>query len=614
MFEPSQPILLENNNNPRVLPYYTTMVRYSTYGIEKLPVKFSQPPHQVLGAAAGENRDKNPIHTLGDYSEGYRNTIDIPIGNNVVPPRSDTIRLMQNGYSFHGLRSKDPNQHLKDFLKLVDSLDLDGSREADACRQNNPVEHVYLSEGDIYDDPSLLRSKFEDELANFMLEKNSHTKGIGKMLDQYRKEMHEQFSQILSTIGKSETPKPEAQIFSITTRSRVSTRDPLFPTPSKPTLANNTKGATKKEGPKGSEEAEKDDEDERLLSIFKQIHINLPFLEAMIHMPKGAKVLKDLLSHKEKLEKATSLIKLSEECSAIIQRNLPQKEGDPGSFTLPFDFIVLEMDEVELVPIILRRPFLATTRAVIDVHEGKLSLRVGSKTVTFNIRKSMKSKHSQDDYLYCANHTAKLVQEQWVDTVDHDKKWTEVEVEEDSNKVQAVSFYPRIELENNQLPVVICSALFTVKKARLLEVLQNPKGAIAWSIANIKGIDSSFYTHKILMEDNFKPIVQPQRRVNPNIKEVIPKKGGMTIVKNEKNELIPQRTVIEWRVCIDYRNLNNATQKDHFPLSFIDQMLECLAWHEYYCFLDGFSEYFHIPIALEDQEKTTFTYPYETFA
>ncbi|GKF80609.1 hypothetical protein Tco_0239211, partial [Tanacetum coccineum] len=79
----------------------------------------------------------------------------------------------------------------------------------------------------------------------------------------------------------------------------------------------------------------KDDEDERLLSIFKQIHINLPFLEAMIHMPKGAKVLKDLLSHKEKLEKAASSVKLSEECSAIIQRSLPRKEGDPGSFTLP---------------------------------------------------------------------------------------------------------------------------------------------------------------------------------------------------------------------------------------------------------------------------------------
>ncbi|GJS65640.1 MAK10-like protein [Tanacetum coccineum] len=74
--------------------------------------------------------DENPIRTLGDYSkpshEGYRNTIELPIGNNVVPLRSDTIRLVQNGCSFHGLRSEDPNQHLKDFLKLVDSLDLDG--------------------------------------------------------------------------------------------------------------------------------------------------------------------------------------------------------------------------------------------------------------------------------------------------------------------------------------------------------------------------------------------------------------------------------------------------------------------------------------------------------
>ncbi|GJR70212.1 MAK10-like protein [Tanacetum coccineum] len=74
--------------------------------------------------------DENPIRTLGDYSkpshEGYRNTIKLPVGNNVVPLRSDTIRLVQNGCSFHGLRSEDPNQHLKDFLKLVDSLDLDG--------------------------------------------------------------------------------------------------------------------------------------------------------------------------------------------------------------------------------------------------------------------------------------------------------------------------------------------------------------------------------------------------------------------------------------------------------------------------------------------------------
>ena len=88
----------------------------------------------------------------------------------------------------------------------------------------------------------------------------------------------------------------------------------------------------------------------------------------------------------------------------------------------------------------------------------------------------------------------------------------------------------------------------------------------------------------------------------------------MTIVLNDKSELIPMRTVTGWRVCIDYRRLNDATRKDHFPLPFIDQMLERLAGHMYYCYLDGMSGYLQIPIAPEDQEKTTFTCPYGTYA
>ncbi|GJW33675.1 MAK10-like protein [Tanacetum coccineum] len=81
--------------------------------------------------------DENPIRTLGDYSKpshkGYRNTIELPVRNNVVPLRSETIQLVQNGSSFHELRSEDPNQHLKDFLKLVDSLDLDGILHTTLC-------------------------------------------------------------------------------------------------------------------------------------------------------------------------------------------------------------------------------------------------------------------------------------------------------------------------------------------------------------------------------------------------------------------------------------------------------------------------------------------------
>jgi hypothetical protein len=82
--------------------------------------------------------------------------------------------------------------------------------------------------------------------------------------------------------------------------------------------------------------------------------------------------------------------------------------------------------------------------------------------------------------------------------------------------------------------------------------------------------------------------------------QVVPKKGGMTVIHNEKNELIPQRDVTRWRMCIDYQKLNKATQKDHFPLPFIDGMLERLTNHSFLCYLDGYSGYHQIPIHLDD--------------
>ena len=95
---------------------------------------------------------------------------------------------------------------------------------------------------------------------------------------------------------------------------------------------------------------------------------------------------------------------------------------------------------------------------------------------------------------------------------------------------------------------------------------------------------------------------------------VVPIKGGFTVIINEKNELIPTRIVTGWGVCIDYRKLNTATKKDHYPLPFIDQMLDMLAGHPHYCFLDVYSCYNQISIAPKNQEKTTFTCPYGTFA
>ena len=83
------------------------------------------------------------------------------------------------------------------------------------------------------------------------------------------------------------------------------------------------------------------------------------------------------------------------------------------------------------------------------------------------------------------------------------------------------------------------------------------------------------------------------------------------MVQNDKGEEVSTRLTSGWRVCIDYRNLNVVTRKNHFPLSFIDQVLERVSDHPFYCFLDGYSRYFQIEIAVEDQEKTTFTCPFE---
>ena len=96
--------------------------------------------------------------------------------------------------------------------------------------------------------------------------------------------------------------------------------------------------------------------------------------------------------------------------------------------------------------------------------------------------------------------------------------------------------------------------------------------------------------------------------------KVVPKKSGVTTVLNDKGEKMPTRLTIGWRVCINYRRLNEVTRKDHFPLPFMDQLLEIVLGHPFYCFLDGYSGYFQIEIAVDDKEKTTFTCPFGTYA
>nr|GFA96827.1 reverse transcriptase domain-containing protein [Tanacetum cinerariifolium] len=156
-------------------------------------------------------------------------------------------------------------------------------------------------------------------------------------------------------------------------------------------------------------------------------------------------------------------------------------------------------------------------------------------------------------------------------------------------------------LHKDLKPVIIAKDLSSNEKTALINVLKTRKKAIAWKLTDIKGIDPEFSSHKILLEEDYSLKVQSQRRVNPKIYDVIkkeleklldagliypisdspwvspihfvPKKGGMTVIKNNENELVPTRLVTGWRVCIDYRKLNEDTRKNHFPLPFMDQIM-----------------------------------------
>nr|GEX93342.1 reverse transcriptase domain-containing protein [Tanacetum cinerariifolium] len=411
-----------------------------------------------------------------------------------------------------------------------------------------------------------------------------------------------------------------------------------------------------------------------------------------------------------------------------------------GSFHFPADFVVVDFDADPRVPLILRRSFLKTEKALIDVFEGELTLRVGKEAITFNLDQTLRystnysdmtakcidvidvacEEYSQEflgfsDIISSGNPTsfydpivsatsstltpfgnsyflleevdAFLAVEDEPTSSDFyqpyldpegdillleaylnddpspppnqrnymPEVYKELKICEAHSKKLSVDEPPMAELKelpphleyaflegDDKLPVIITKYLSVEEKTALITILKSHKRAIAWKLSDIKGINPEFCTHKILMEEDFEPAVQHQGMVNPKIHDVIkqemikllkagliypisdspwvspvhcvPKKGGFTVVENKDNKLIQTRLVMGWRVCIDYRKLNEATWKDHFPLPFMDQMLERLAGNQSYCFLDGFFGYFQILIDPKDQEKTTFTCPYETFA
>ncbi|KAL6338382.1 hypothetical protein AAG906_018753 [Vitis piasezkii] len=357
-------------------------------------------------------------------------------------------------------------------------------------------------------------------------------------------------------------------------------------------------------------------------------------------------------------------------------------------FYYPVDFVVLDTDstvkEENYVPIILGRPFLATSNAIINCRNGVMQLTFGNMTLELNIFHLCKrhlhpeeeegfeevclintlvEEHCDKNLEESLNESLEVIEDgspEPSDVLAIMSPWRRREEilplfnQEDSQGV-AVEDPPKLILkplpvdlkyayleEEEKCPVVVSSTLTSDQEDSLLGVLRKCKKAIGWQISDLKGISPLVCTHHIYMEEDAKPVRQPQRRLNPHMQEVVrsevlkllqagiiypisdslwvsptqvvPNKSGITVVQNEKGEEVSTRPTSGWRVCIDYRRLNSVTRKDHFPLPFMDQVLERVSGHPFYCFLDGYSGYFQIEIDLEDQEKTTFTCPFGTFA
>nr|GEX40294.1 reverse transcriptase domain-containing protein [Tanacetum cinerariifolium] len=404
-----------------------------------------------------------------------------------------------------------------------------------------------------------------------------------------------------------------------------------------------------------------------------------------------------LIGNKEKLSELART-PLNEHCSAVFLKKLPKKLGDPGKLLIPCDFpgmdeclALADLDAsinlmpfsvwkrlslpdltptcmtLELADCSISRPvrvaedvYVKTRRALIDVFEGELTLRVGKEAITFNLDQTSRYSANYSDMMTKRIDVIDMACEEYSQEVLEVDAFLAIEDEPTLSECYQPYLDPEgdillLEVYLNDDPSLpppnqrnymlevhkelkICEAKSdksSVDEPPAVELKDLPPHL---EYAFLKGDDKL----SIIIAKDFEPAIQHQRRVNPKIHDVIkqeviklleagliypisdspwvspvhcvPKKGGFTVVENEDNELIPTRLVTGWCVCIDYHKLNETTRKDHFPLPFMDQMLKRLAGNQYYCFLDGFFGYFQISIDSKDQEKTTFTCPYGTFA
>nr|GEY04120.1 DNA-directed DNA polymerase [Tanacetum cinerariifolium] len=513
--------------------------------------------------------------------------------------------------------------------------------------------------------------------------KNELTNDIKNMMDSFF-QMNTASTSGTGPLPSNTIANSKGKLKAITTRSGVSYEGPRIPPPFsflpkvvervpelKPTMPYPSRMNKHKL-------CEKDDKLAlNFLEIFRKLHFELSFADALLHMPKFSTMFKSLLNNKENLfDLATTPV--NENCSAVILKKFSEKLRDPSKFLIPCDFpelveclalvdlgasinlmplsiweklslpeltptqMILELADRSTtrlaifvkegkfhfstdfvvvdyvvdprVPLILGRPFLRIERALIDVYGEELTLRVDDKAINFKCYGSRKvlrvaiplqfqtplllslppslTPFEGGDFILeeieaCL--TSKSIPP-GIDDTDFDPEGDILLLEKLLNDDPSSPLPPK-ELNLEELKIVKSS-------------IDDPPEL------ELKDLPSHLEYAFLEGTDKLPIIIEKMRRVNPKIHEVIKKE----VIKLLDAGLIYPISDSPWRVCIDYQKLNDATRKDHFPLPFIDQMLKRLARNEFYCFLDGFSGYFQIPIDPKDQDKTTFTCPYGTFA
>nr|GFA10497.1 reverse transcriptase domain-containing protein [Tanacetum cinerariifolium] len=366
--------------------------------------------------------------------------------------------------------------------------------------------------------------------------------------------------------------------------------------------------------------------------IFQDLNFNISFADALILKPKFGPSIKSLLKNKDELFELART-PLNEHCSTVLLKKLPERLRDPDKFLIPCDFprmdkflALADLDaSINLMPLSvwnkLSLPELTPTLMTLELADRSISRPI---SVAEDVYVKVEKFHFPADFVvvdFDADPRVPLILgRSFLKTkralIDVYVVWNKLSIPElsptcmtlelvDCSISRSIGVAEDVYVKTERALIDVFEGEVTLRvgkeELKIYEAKTNQSSIDEPPEVKLKDLPP-YLEYAFLEGDDKLPIIIAKDLSNEEKTALI------------KNELIPTQLVTGCRVCIDYRKFNEATRKDHFPLLFMDQMLERLAGNKYYSFLDGFSGYFQIPIDLKDQEKTTFTCPYETLS